>query len=90
MPKFPVHIQREETWCFNDGTFLTYPVELNKSVNKVDINSFTTAYLLFSESSDLSWFFAEKMGKAAPSVFSGARSGGETAFNTRSTRQARK
>uniref|UniRef100_A0A3B5N0I8 Musculoskeletal embryonic nuclear protein 1 n=1 Tax=Xiphophorus couchianus TaxID=32473 RepID=A0A3B5N0I8_9TELE len=32
----------------------------------------------------------EKMGKAAPSVFSGARSGGETAFNTRSTRQARK
>ncbi|KAM4741263.1 musculoskeletal embryonic nuclear protein 1a [Anableps anableps] len=32
----------------------------------------------------------EKMGKAAPSVFSGARSGGETAFNTRSARQVRK
>ncbi|XP_008318188.1 musculoskeletal embryonic nuclear protein 1a [Cynoglossus semilaevis] len=32
----------------------------------------------------------EKMGKAAPSVFSGARSGGETAFNTRSARPIRK
>uniref|UniRef100_A0A8C6M803 Musculoskeletal embryonic nuclear protein 1 n=1 Tax=Nothobranchius furzeri TaxID=105023 RepID=A0A8C6M803_NOTFU len=27
----------------------------------------------------------EKMGKAAPSVFSGARSGAETVFNTRAT-----
>lgn len=32
----------------------------------------------------------EKMGKAAPSVFSRARSGGETAFNARSTQPARK
>ncbi|KAM4582656.1 musculoskeletal embryonic nuclear protein 1a [Fundulus diaphanus] len=32
----------------------------------------------------------EKMGKTAPSVFSGARSGAETAFNTRSARQVRK
>ncbi|XP_015244888.1 musculoskeletal embryonic nuclear protein 1a [Cyprinodon tularosa] len=32
----------------------------------------------------------EKKGKAAPSVFSGARSGAETAFNTRSPREPRK
>ncbi|XP_018529052.1 musculoskeletal embryonic nuclear protein 1a [Lates calcarifer] len=32
----------------------------------------------------------EKMGKVAPSVFSGVRSGAETAFNTRSTRPVRK
>ncbi|CAG5981600.1 unnamed protein product [Menidia menidia] len=32
----------------------------------------------------------EKIGKAAPSVFSGARSGGETVFNTRSARPVRK
>ncbi|XP_061641657.1 musculoskeletal embryonic nuclear protein 1a [Phyllopteryx taeniolatus] len=32
----------------------------------------------------------EKMGKTAPSVFSGLRSGGETALNTRSARPARK
>ncbi|MED6258708.1 musculoskeletal embryonic nuclear protein 1a [Girardinichthys multiradiatus] len=32
----------------------------------------------------------EKMGKAAPSVFSGVRSGAETAFNARSARQIRK
>lgn len=32
----------------------------------------------------------EKMGKAAPSVFSGARSGAETVLNTRSTRPVRK
>ncbi|KAM4587772.1 musculoskeletal embryonic nuclear protein 1a [Leuresthes tenuis] len=32
----------------------------------------------------------EKKGKAAPSVFSGARSGAETAFNTRSARPVRK
>ncbi|KAK5612062.1 hypothetical protein CRENBAI_000727 [Crenichthys baileyi] len=32
----------------------------------------------------------EKMGKAAPSVFSGVRSGAETAFNARSARQVRK
>ncbi|XP_028260897.1 musculoskeletal embryonic nuclear protein 1-like isoform X2 [Parambassis ranga] len=32
----------------------------------------------------------EKMGKAAPSVFSGAKSGGETVFNTRSARPAKK
>ncbi|XP_037535492.1 musculoskeletal embryonic nuclear protein 1a [Nematolebias whitei] len=32
----------------------------------------------------------EKMGKAAPSVFSGARSGAETAFNSRSARPVRK
>nr|XP_020463433.1 musculoskeletal embryonic nuclear protein 1-like [Monopterus albus] len=32
----------------------------------------------------------EKMGKAAPSVFSGVKSGGETVFNTRSARPIRK
>lgn len=32
----------------------------------------------------------EKMGKAAPSVFNKARSGGETAFNARSAKPARK
>ncbi|XP_017271384.1 musculoskeletal embryonic nuclear protein 1a [Kryptolebias marmoratus] len=32
----------------------------------------------------------EKIGKAAPSVFSGARSGAETAFNSRSARPAKK
>ncbi|XP_029947290.1 musculoskeletal embryonic nuclear protein 1a [Salarias fasciatus] len=32
----------------------------------------------------------EKMGKAAPSVFSRARLGGETAFSTRSAQPARK
>nr|XP_057911388.1 musculoskeletal embryonic nuclear protein 1a [Doryrhamphus excisus] len=32
----------------------------------------------------------EKSGKVAPSVFSGARSGGETALNTRSSPPARK
>ncbi|XP_027135691.1 musculoskeletal embryonic nuclear protein 1a [Larimichthys crocea] len=32
----------------------------------------------------------EKMGKAAPSVFSGMRSGAETVLNTRSTRPIRK
>ncbi|XP_029005991.1 musculoskeletal embryonic nuclear protein 1a [Betta splendens] len=32
----------------------------------------------------------EKMGKVAPSVFSGVRSGGETVFNARSARPARK
>ncbi|XP_049428528.1 musculoskeletal embryonic nuclear protein 1a [Epinephelus fuscoguttatus] len=32
----------------------------------------------------------EKMGKTAPSVFSGVRSGGETVFNTRSARPIRK
>ncbi|XP_041837089.1 musculoskeletal embryonic nuclear protein 1a [Melanotaenia boesemani] len=32
----------------------------------------------------------EKMGKAAPSVFSGVKSGAETVFNTRSTRPVRK
>ncbi|XP_047438161.1 musculoskeletal embryonic nuclear protein 1a [Mugil cephalus] len=32
----------------------------------------------------------EKSGKAAPSVFSGVRSGAETAFNTRSTRPIKK
>ncbi|XP_061687955.1 musculoskeletal embryonic nuclear protein 1a [Syngnathoides biaculeatus] len=32
----------------------------------------------------------EKMGKTAPSVFSGLRSGGETALNTRPARSARK
>ncbi|KAJ0044139.1 hypothetical protein NL108_008387, partial [Boleophthalmus pectinirostris] len=32
----------------------------------------------------------EKMGKTAPSVFSKARSGGETVLNTRSTRPAKK
>ncbi|XP_013864539.1 musculoskeletal embryonic nuclear protein 1a [Austrofundulus limnaeus] len=32
----------------------------------------------------------EKVGKAAPSVFSGARSGAETVFNSRSARPVRK
>ncbi|XP_062300450.1 musculoskeletal embryonic nuclear protein 1a [Scomber scombrus] len=32
----------------------------------------------------------EKMGKAAPSVFSGVRSGGETAFSARSAKPIRK
>ncbi|XP_061583602.1 musculoskeletal embryonic nuclear protein 1a [Cololabis saira] len=32
----------------------------------------------------------EKMGKAAPSVFSGAKSGGETALNMRSAHPVRK
>ncbi|KAM9408864.1 musculoskeletal embryonic nuclear protein 1a [Pholidichthys leucotaenia] len=32
----------------------------------------------------------EKMGKPAPSVFSKARSGGETVFNTRSTQPKKK
>ncbi|KAK2862196.1 hypothetical protein Q5P01_001729 [Channa striata] len=32
----------------------------------------------------------EKLGKAAPSVFSGARSGAETVFNARSTQPIRK
>ncbi|KAL6111509.1 uncharacterized protein ACO6RY_08475 [Pungitius sinensis] len=32
----------------------------------------------------------EKMGKAAPSVFSGARSGTETVFNSRSAQAIRK
>lgn len=32
----------------------------------------------------------EKVGKTAPSVFSGARSGGETVLNTRSARPIRK
>ncbi|KAF6732970.1 Musculoskeletal embryonic nuclear protein 1 [Oryzias melastigma] len=32
----------------------------------------------------------EKMGKAAPSVFSGARSGAETVFSSRSARPIRK
>uniref|UniRef100_A0A672YVQ4 Musculoskeletal embryonic nuclear protein 1 n=2 Tax=Sphaeramia orbicularis TaxID=375764 RepID=A0A672YVQ4_9TELE len=32
----------------------------------------------------------EKMGKTAPSVFSGVRSGGETVFNSRSARPIRK
>lgn len=35
-------------------------------------------------------FFTEKMGKVAPSVFSRARSGAETAFNTRSGQPIRK
>ncbi|XP_053171768.1 musculoskeletal embryonic nuclear protein 1a [Scomber japonicus] len=32
----------------------------------------------------------EKVGKVAPSVFSGARSGGETVFNARSAKPIRK
>lgn len=54
------------------------------------IQSISAIIHFCSTNSDSLPLFTEKMGKAAPSVFSGARSGAETVLNSRSAQANRK